>query len=96
MMPKFMFVGSYTHEGAKGLAKEGGAVNSAVFFFMLGPSEVVELGGILLEDESARDAKKAPNESIWLRMVVRRTLRSTRREGQIGEYGERIDNNDVA
>ena len=39
----------------------------------------------LLEDERARDAKKAPNESIWLRMVVRRTLRSTRGAGQIGE-----------
>jgi len=51
----------------------------------LAPSAVVELGGILPEDESAREAKKAPNESIWLRMVVRRTLRSTRGAGQIGE-----------
>jgi hypothetical protein len=51
----------------------------------LASSEVVEPDGILLEDERARDAKKAPNESIWLRMVVRRTLRSTRGAGQIGE-----------
>src|SRR5271166_1918343 len=51
----------------------------------LAPSAVVELGGILPEDESAREAKKAPNESIWLRMVVRRTLRSTRGAGQIGD-----------
>ncbi len=28
-MPKFMFVGSYTHEGSKGLAKEGGTARRA-------------------------------------------------------------------
>jgi uncharacterized protein with GYD domain len=29
VMPKFMFVGSYTHQGAKGLAKEGGTARRA-------------------------------------------------------------------
>jgi hypothetical protein len=37
------------------------AVDSRSSSSCLAPSEVVELGGILPEDESARDAKKAPN-----------------------------------
>ena len=64
--------------------RTGLAVDSQSSSSCLAPSEVVEPGGSL-EDERARDAKKAPNELIWLRMVVRRTLRSTRGAGQIGE-----------
>ena len=30
-MPKFMLVANYTHEGAKGLAKEGATARSAAF-----------------------------------------------------------------
>jgi uncharacterized protein with GYD domain len=30
-MPKFMLVASYTHEGAQGLAKEGGTARRAAF-----------------------------------------------------------------
>lgn len=30
-MPKFMLVASYTHEGSKGLAKEGGTARRAAF-----------------------------------------------------------------
>src|SRR6202040_1575878 len=41
--------------------RTGLAVDSRSSSSCLAPSEVVELGGILPEDESARDAKKAPN-----------------------------------